>query len=172
MTLKNYQILASRTAIFKPEIATTYVILKTVGELGELYEKLENKADALEIAKEVGDVAWYLNEFTKMLGSSLEELDSTAKEVRQSSKSLPIPFYMGNLAETVGKGFRDDSIELKHFSLHRQLSIMTMLVNIWIILLEVCDSIDMTISSVLQINIDKLSKRQKENKIHGSGDNR
>lgn len=84
MTLNEYQDKAMTTATFKKEWEIIYPALKLSGEAGEVSEKVgkvlrdkngiftdEIKA---ELAKELGDVMWYIAALAKAFGYTLEEI--------------------------------------------------------------------------------------------------
>jgi NTP pyrophosphatase (non-canonical NTP hydrolase) len=173
MSIKEYTELASKTAIYpeNPTAALSYLSLKLVGELGELGEKLDEGAPVLEIIKEAGDVIWYMNELTKLMGLDLVELDDAFKTYTLTSSS-PLISLMSKWSETVGKGFRDDGITYQEFSLKRIQTLIRTLGDIWGYLSIVCSDHDTTLLEVMTINIAKLQKRQVEGKLKGEGDNR
>lgn len=78
--LNNYSQLA--LAFAKPEIRDDimYAILGLCGESGEAAEKLKksirdnNRLDSVEIAKELGDVLWYVNLAANVMGYTLEDI--------------------------------------------------------------------------------------------------
>ena len=88
MTLDEYQVQARSTAIYPEEARVLYPTLKLAGEAGEVAEKLgklmrdegllpggeldNHQRDAL--AKEVGDVLWYVANLAADLGLSLEAI--------------------------------------------------------------------------------------------------
>lgn len=88
MTLDEYQIAARRTALYPDEARLLYPVLKLAGEAGEVAEKVgklmrdegwlpgqnlnESQRDAL--AKELGDVLWYIASVAADLGLSLDEV--------------------------------------------------------------------------------------------------
>lgn len=84
MTLNEYQVNAMSTAIFKPEHAIIYPALKLSGEAGEVAEKvgkvLRDKdgifsADTkAELAKELGDVLWYIAALSHSIGYTLDQI--------------------------------------------------------------------------------------------------
>jgi NTP pyrophosphatase (non-canonical NTP hydrolase) len=86
MQLNNYQDYALSTAIFKkPEDALIVCLLGLAGESGEVFEKCKKnithttvdgspKFSNSEIAKELGDVLWYLAVLANELGYSLEDI--------------------------------------------------------------------------------------------------
>jgi len=91
MTLDEYQAQARSTAIYPEEARVLYPTLKLAGEAGEVAEKLgklmrdegllpgdsldDTQRDAL--AKEIGDVLWYVANLAADLGLSLEAIGRT-----------------------------------------------------------------------------------------------
>lgn len=84
MTLNEYQEKAMTTAQYAEKWAIIYPALKLSGEAGEVSEKvgkvLRDKDGIfteeikLELAKELGDVMWYIAALAKAFGYSLEEI--------------------------------------------------------------------------------------------------
>lgn len=89
MQLNEYQARCHRFDTFYPteeflESGMLDKVLGLVGESGEVADKFKkiirdkgaepSKEDYLEIAKELGDVFWYLAELSHYLGFSLEEI--------------------------------------------------------------------------------------------------
>jgi len=81
MTLNEYQEAAMKTA--KPQTLTTaaYMILGLNGEAGEIANKFKKilRGDEIvdpygDIAKEAGDVLWYLAGLAEVLGVNLEDI--------------------------------------------------------------------------------------------------
>lgn len=93
MNVKNYQKIIEETAIYPKEIALAYCAMGLTGEAGEVADKIkklyrdqqlhtldaaaeivlidENKYD---IAKELGDVLWYVTAMANELDMDLEEI--------------------------------------------------------------------------------------------------
>lgn len=105
MDLNEYQNQASKTAIYPEEtemsIGLIYTALKLAGEAGEYVEKVGkiirdkggviSHEDASELAKELGDIQWYLSENARKIGYSLEtiaELNLAKLESRQKRNKL------------------------------------------------------------------------------------
>lgn len=99
MTLNEYQKQALTTAMhtnneFKDLL---HWVLGITGESGEIAEKMKkiirdknskvSKADKIELAKEIGDVLWYLAVFSDQLGVSFDEV---AKENLAKLKSRKV----------------------------------------------------------------------------------
>jgi len=85
MTFGEYQKLSRKTAQY-PKIGESlvYPVLGLAGEAGEVAEKIKklfrnkngdlSQEYKLEIAKELGDVLWYLSQISTELNLSLEEV--------------------------------------------------------------------------------------------------
>src|SRR5574343_1621067 len=89
MTLNNYQATAKTTAIFPNDKSISYLLFGLCGETGEVADKFKklmrdkdwdlnpanlDQETKTEIAKEIGDVLWYLAMLADQLGFSLEEI--------------------------------------------------------------------------------------------------
>lgn len=84
MTLNEYQKKALETAIYPKEQKIIYPTLGLTGEAGEVSDKVKkvlrdnngtfSDNRKLEIAKELGDVAWYLAVCANDLGFTLEQI--------------------------------------------------------------------------------------------------
>lgn len=85
MTFNEYQELALQTAIYPREYALIYPALKLAGEAGEVAEKigkrlrdkngdLEDAEFKRELAKEIGDVIWYLSALSSDLGIKFDDV--------------------------------------------------------------------------------------------------
>ncbi len=88
MTLNEYQANARTTALYPAAARVIYPALKLAGEAGEVTEKLGklmrdegyvvgaelSEAQTAALAKELGDVLWYVANLATDLGLSLEEV--------------------------------------------------------------------------------------------------
>lgn len=82
MRLDEYQMRAESTAIYPNEYAIVYPALGLTGEAGEVADKVkkiirDGNSDLFykdNIAKELGDVLWYVAILARDLGYSLEEV--------------------------------------------------------------------------------------------------
>lgn len=84
MTFDEYQKEALVTAIYPCESGIVYPVLGISGESGEIAEKVKktirdhdgvfDQSVKIEIAKEAGDVLWYLAALARELGMSLEDI--------------------------------------------------------------------------------------------------
>ena len=84
MTLNEYQQKALETAIYPTEYKVTYPALGLTREAGEVADKVKkvirdnkgeiSKEKAVELAKEAGDVLWYIATLAHDIGFTLEEI--------------------------------------------------------------------------------------------------
>ena len=82
MNFKEYQQRANATAIYDSKFSILYPTLGLAGEAGEVADKVkkiirDNKSvvnERVEIAKELGDVLWYLAAVSRDIGVSLEDV--------------------------------------------------------------------------------------------------
>jgi NTP pyrophosphatase (non-canonical NTP hydrolase) len=84
MTLNEYEQFALSTAIYGEGQKITYPTLGLAGESGEVADKVKKVLRdydgvftdelKLNIAKEIGDVLWYITALSRDLGFSLEEV--------------------------------------------------------------------------------------------------
>lgn len=98
LTFEAYQVKSSETAVYpgvdsEPEemvqipartLAVVYTVLGLVGEAGEIANKVKKilrdgdmvmtDENADDLAKEAGDVAWYLANFSSEIGKGLEDI--------------------------------------------------------------------------------------------------
>jgi NTP pyrophosphatase (non-canonical NTP hydrolase) len=85
MTLDEYQDLAIESAVYDPKFSIIYPALKLAGEAGEVSEKVGKRLRDMDgdltdpewqdaVAKELGDVLWYVAAFARDIGWTLEEV--------------------------------------------------------------------------------------------------
>lgn len=84
MTLNDYQAVARSTAVYPRMQGFEYCALGLCGEAGEVADKLKkvirdhhgalSKDKCHEVAKELGDVLWYVANLSAELGYSLEDV--------------------------------------------------------------------------------------------------
>lgn len=87
MTVKQYQEIIKKTAVFPKDIGLTYCTLGLCGEAGEVAEKVKklfrDKNGEITpefkeaVKKEIGDVLWYVTALSGELGFTLEEVMET-----------------------------------------------------------------------------------------------
>lgn len=84
LTLNEYQRMALETAVYPEEFRVIYPALGMNGEAGEVADKVKKiirdkncvatEEDKIELAKECGDVLWYIATLANDLGYSLEDI--------------------------------------------------------------------------------------------------
>lgn len=96
MTLNDYQLKALETANYPQEFKIIYPVLGLTGEAGEVSDKVKKVIRdnnnvftddrKQEIAKEIGDVLWYIATLSHDLGYSLEEIGQMNYDKLKSRK--------------------------------------------------------------------------------------
>ena len=84
LSLNEYQRQTRTTAIYPKENLPIYPVLGLNGEAGEVADKLKkiirdkegvmSDEDKTELAKEVGDILWYVSQIASDLGYNLEDV--------------------------------------------------------------------------------------------------
>lgn len=97
MTLDEYQSFTRTTAIYPAYIAKEYCAMKLCGESGEVAEKIakvHRDNDGLftheindALAKELGDVLWYVSQLADELGYSLDMIAEMNMEKLKSRQA-------------------------------------------------------------------------------------
>lgn len=191
MDYNEYQLEAAKTAIYPKGRALEYVTLGLLSEVGELAgkyliaKKQWFQEDWNEVIKELGDVFWYVSEFTRILDITLGEdfgnSAATVESLTQRSRGftvVAITEHAGEVASAVKKFIRDsedlpvDEL-IAHFmgSIHEQRALghlralITQSENL-------ADILGVSMEAVLTQNITKLKARQDRGVLGGSGDNR
>ena len=87
MDFNTFQSTSRKTAIYPPEYGVMYTALGLCSEAGEVVDKLKKvirdqdgdmrDSDTEAIAKELGDVLWYVSNLAYELGLSLEYIAET-----------------------------------------------------------------------------------------------
>ena len=95
MNLNDYQEQANDMAIYPTEARLTYPALGLTGEAGEVADKVKKlirdnrpltSTERVEIAKEVGDVLWYIAALARDLGVDMETIARLNLEKLNSRK--------------------------------------------------------------------------------------
>lgn len=94
MNFKEYQERANATAIYDSKFSILYPTLGLTGEAGEVADKVkkiirDGKSvvnERVEIAKELGDVLWYLAAVARDIGVSLDDVAQMNIEKLESRK--------------------------------------------------------------------------------------
>ncbi|MBY6293909.1 hypothetical protein GLU60_00790 [Nanohaloarchaea archaeon H01] len=79
MSFTQYQKETKKTALYPQETPLQYLSLGITGEAGEISEKIkkkerDGKLDEEDLAKEIGDVLWYLSQLATELDKDLGEI--------------------------------------------------------------------------------------------------
>lgn len=84
MEIKEYQKIVKLTAIYPKEIGLSYCTLGLAGETGEVCEKVKklyrdkqgvmSEEFKTELAKELGDIVWYITAIAEETGLNLEDI--------------------------------------------------------------------------------------------------
>ena len=108
-----------------------------------------------------------LDEYQKASASTIVESDDSALFLARMA--LGLVGESGEVAEKVKKILRDDSGQLTNTT---KSAIAAELGDVLWYLARLAELTDVSLDSVARENLDKLSSRQKRNRISGSGDNR
>lgn len=180
MNFKEYEAHAASTACYAKEVAIPYVIMGLTNELAEVYEKVDNAAEAKEIVKEIGDVLWYVAMIRQELDLPGLEFPEIIKKLTDEDVYHLSPSYLlqqtGIINGHVKKFFRDDDYkagfpEKRKEVCHKALEQILQGLQNLVVYIE-GDKGDYSLMSIARGNVEKLAKRKVENKIHGDGDNR
>lgn len=169
---RTYEELAITTKCYDDKVALPYVVLGLVGEMGELYEKLQEEAEKDLIIKEFGDVLWYMAAIR--IEFDLNEIENWPNYNHWISNPMIIGSEIGKIAEQLKKYLRDDwkNDEIVEFSEKRKTIVQQSWKNLLQLLVNLAYRLfpDITMNELGQLNIDKLASRAKRNVIHGEGD--
>lgn len=171
MDLQTYSDEAIKTAIFTPEVGLIYPALKLGGEVGEFLEAWHdyfhnNKRLDKNVAKELGDILWYVNACALKLGYKLVGLKEDSGGVPQH---LTLPMLTGRFQEAVGKTIRDhNGIPTEELDSIMYSSLAWIIAKID----DLASMIGFTLEEIADLNMKKLLDRKDRGVIHGSGDNR
>ena len=186
MDYKEYSEKATTTAIYPNSGKNIiYPILGLIGESGEIADKLrymnsvEDKKVNTEVAKEIGDVYWYINAICFETGLDFADIlnrpylgDNNAKYsdlkiVIDCSTELMV--ISSQFAEKTKKLVRDRNgvVDDKYIEF-----VDLLLTSVAQCLFDICYRLRVDVKEVLKINIDKLFSRKERGKLKGDGDNR
>lgn len=174
MNYKEYEKRCNDTKLYADEVAMPYVVLGLCGEIGELYEKIEQEEREELGRKEVGDCLWYLAMIRCELGLSVLE-DWPPIDDDSEVTPFALPKFVGQIAEQTKKFLRDDwKVGEKNVMPEKRKVVIE---AAWIEIAKCLAIIsrDFFNSSIEQIageNIAKLASRKERHVIQGSGDER
>lgn len=91
MEFVEYQAQTKKTAVYPEKTPLQYLALGITGEAGEIAEKIKKKErdgdiDEEELAKEIGDVIWYLAQLADQLNKDLGDIAEENLEKLQDRK--------------------------------------------------------------------------------------
>src|SRR5688572_9671856 len=133
-----------------------------VGELGELLQELEERVpDKAKIAKEAGDLCWYIAETATVVGVELRDINRTTSD----SEIRDLTLQICEIVEYVKKSWRHKSRPVAgqlQTDLQLALSFLT----------QILYYSELTLDVVLEQNLEKLRSRKDRGVIHGSGSER
>ncbi|MCH4147083.1 MAG: nucleoside triphosphate pyrophosphohydrolase family protein [Prevotella sp.] len=96
MTFNDYQDAAYKTALYPQNLKILYPLIGLAGETGEVAEKIKkvlrdnngvfSEDKKMEIAKELGDVLWYLSAIAKDMDYSLDDIANMNLQKIQARK--------------------------------------------------------------------------------------
>lgn len=163
--LSEYKKAALSTA-FYPNIGSNilYPIIAVFEESGELIEKLEESADAKDIAKELGDILWYC----AMIFHELNE-DFVFKIEKSYLTTNKLMTHNSRIAGIIKKSQRDENGILKG---EKRLELKMHLNFVLTFVYNTSNQIGYTIEEVCDMNISKIEDRIERGTLAGSGDDR
>lgn len=192
MDFDEYQRMALTTAMY-PNLGDnlTYPALGLAGESGEICEKAmggpQTDEDRKALAKELGDVLWYIAMVARELGVSLSEVARThCQQVGHidayqetilatwggsdlADAALGLAGSSGAVCDRVKKMFRDDGSKLTEA---RRLVILAELGRVLRHVSSVATALGESLERITEMNVEKLASRKRRGTITGDGDNR
>jgi NTP pyrophosphatase (non-canonical NTP hydrolase) len=173
MNLLGYQSWTSNTADYPlaGTGAVNEIMYLGLGINGEIAEWVrEEYEDNPQLAlDEIGDCHWYATRLAKCVDLNLVTMD-IAPILREIERTVSHPFEVeammisGKIANHVKKLYRDNN------TLGLKEKIANELLRLFALLELVIKNHGMTVAEVLTANVEKLEKRKKQNKLHGSGE--
>mgnify|MGYP006091031927 CR=1 FL=1 len=188
MNYNQYQKQAITTKIYADEAALSYLALGLGGESSELYEKIKESRSQIStlpedklqlLAKEIGDVYWYLAGLAEETNQKLGEI------YLDYSKDLPADVKLdeildilvietGAILEVFKKALRDDydlfiikELKADKFTKMNVSIAKLLMASGWL-----ANFFGQSQSTIMQQNVDKLASRAKRGTLKGSGDER
>ena len=197
MKIDDYHRIAVSTAVYEGQGRNpTYPALGLAGEAAEFGEKVLDGAAPEQLAKEAGDVLWYIANMAREMRADLREVAEAAAPgctrstyssgfdlLQQAVPRQPVALCAegrlwaalrltgraGNVCERVKKLYRDDGGELTE---ERRGLIMAGLSQTLVALAGACLTCGLRMDQVAELNAEKLLDRKKRGHITGDGDNR
>lgn len=188
MNLNTYQKQAITTKIYADEAALSYLALGLGGEASELFEKIKENRDVITsleddklqlLAKEIGDTYWYLAGLAEETGQQLGDIQfdfskDLPYDVRFDEVVDMLIIETGVILEVFKKACRDD-YELfreKELKADKFMKMNVAIGKLLTISEWLASFFGVSVSTILQQNVDKLASRAKRGTLSGSGDER
>ena len=187
MNFDEYQKAALTTAMYPNQGDNlTYPALGLAGESGEICEKVKDDGSETEeeraaLAKELGDVLWYVAMMAEELDISLSQITGSGgadiDEYQRfnlgqgvlANSSRRLAGQSGKVCDKVKKMYRDDGSKLTEA---RRGAIANELGGVLRCIATVACDLHANLSRVAEMNIEKLASRKRRGTITGDGDNR
>lgn len=170
MQLAEYSVKALEFALDSIKGDQLYACLGLVSEIGEVADKikkqLRDKAGAVDdeftqaLALELGDCMWYLNLMATNAGININ--DSSMHQEYGDKLEVNCKYLAQNILSAAG------SLDFEGMTY----TTPEVVDNVFMSLSEICIFINISLTEVMQRNINKLSSRQSRGAIGGAGDNR
>lgn len=170
LSFEEYSTKAYMTSLYNSEIASA---LGMSEEAGELVEKILNNDSDEAIKYEFGDVLWYINlccidsnlfNFSGFVNERVRNFTQSSYDLNSLCQDLLLKST--HVSGSYKKLLRGDSQDINRAKLEKALT------NYTDSLLSLITFFEFDINEVMFMNIEKLTKRKKEGKIKGDGDNR
>lgn len=181
MDLAEYHSKTHLSCVIKGENLITYMALGLAEEAGEVIEAVRqlnfgrdsNKA-LEELAMECGDLMWYTSECARAWGIDLANISitkgpSSSKAVTHSEWTFLLMRCVTAISGLTKKLIRDAGLVVDE---ERRQKVSIHLGLIVEILQEILKFGPFDLEWVMENNLAKISRRRKENTIHGDGSNR
>lgn len=179
MNLAEYHSKTHVTCVVKETHLTVYMALGLGEEAGEVLEAVHalgrrpDTENALkELAMECGDVMWYTSECAHAWGIDLTQCPITQEPIQAVTPSEWVTVLMKHALAVSGltkKLIRDSDLVIDQ---NRRQKVSTHLGTIVHILSEILKFGPYDLEWVMEQNIEKLTRRKSEGKLHGDGSNR
>lgn len=165
MLLNSYQELSRTTAIY-PNVETNlhYPTLGLVDEIGEFDEAI----GIMNRQKEAGDVMWYVAQLATTIGVNLQDiyLSSIQYDALEQESLFQLAAKICGRIKKVERDYEGVVPEKIKDLLVEYLAKIICVLEYFLVEEE------SDLSTVLQLNLDKLFDRKKRNVLKGDGDNR
>lgn len=192
MDFNEYQQMALTTAMYPDQGNNLiYPILGLAGETGEICEKIGNGLETDEsrkaLAKELGDVLWYVAVTADELDVSLSKvalthcqqidyIDAYQETISANhgchgltNTALRFAGSAGAVCDRVKKMFRDDGSKLTEL---RRTVILADLGSVLRYVSALATELGESLGRIAEMNVEKLASRKRRGTITGDGDNR